>query len=275
MSVIRYEWDGETGLDYAESRYYANGLGRFVSADPIIMETKRLADPQSLNLYAYVRNSPLIYVDPNGERFRGEDDEEVVIRRTKVDGKKVWVIKSGNASADLKKLVALINSSGSRKASEMFGRLNKHQTMINLVIDTGPLTNKERASDTATTGLHEPHDKDGPVHFNDVTNQFDGKPDVAAGDKNAYREATITLYEGKLKELGYEGEALDGKLVSIFGHESRHDLDRKQVKAARAGSGSDKIWHPENGGKSPQAVERKIITEIERSKGIRIEPKPK
>jgi len=41
-------------------------MGRFTSADPIFMEMHRLLDPQSLNLYSYVRNNPLSLADPSG-----------------------------------------------------------------------------------------------------------------------------------------------------------------------------------------------------------------
>ena len=60
------ERDTETGLDYFGARYYGSNMGRFMSADPLYIEAKRLADPQKLNLYAYARNNPLKFVDPTG-----------------------------------------------------------------------------------------------------------------------------------------------------------------------------------------------------------------
>jgi RHS repeat-associated protein len=60
-----YERDGETGLDYAHARYYANSQGRFTSPDPFTASAK-LTDPQSLNRYAYVENQPTISTDPSG-----------------------------------------------------------------------------------------------------------------------------------------------------------------------------------------------------------------
>jgi RHS repeat-associated protein len=53
-------------LDYFGARYYSAPLGRFTSPDPLYIEARRLADPQQLNLYAYVRNNPLKLVDPTG-----------------------------------------------------------------------------------------------------------------------------------------------------------------------------------------------------------------
>lgn len=60
------ERDVETGLDYFGARYYRNTHGRFTSADPLYYTPSRPRDPQQFNLYAYVRNSPLRMVDPDG-----------------------------------------------------------------------------------------------------------------------------------------------------------------------------------------------------------------
>jgi RHS repeat-associated protein len=60
-----YEHDSETGLDFAQARYYGNGLGRFTSVDPI-MESAKSATPQTWNRFVYVVNNPLKFVDPTG-----------------------------------------------------------------------------------------------------------------------------------------------------------------------------------------------------------------
>ncbi len=41
-------------------------MGRFMSPDPSGLLAQRPADPQSWNLYAYARNNPMIFIDPNG-----------------------------------------------------------------------------------------------------------------------------------------------------------------------------------------------------------------
>ncbi len=63
------ERDSESGLDNFGARYYGSSMGRFMSADPVFISADRLTDPQSLNLYAYVRNSPLNLTDPTGLDF--------------------------------------------------------------------------------------------------------------------------------------------------------------------------------------------------------------
>jgi RHS repeat-associated protein len=61
------ERDNETGLDYFGARYLSAAQGRFTSADAPFADQHQ-ADPQSWNLYTYVRNNPLKYIDPNGEK---------------------------------------------------------------------------------------------------------------------------------------------------------------------------------------------------------------
>jgi RHS repeat-associated protein len=63
-----HEWDAETGLGYFGARSYGGQTGRFTVADDAIHAT--LNDPQSLNLYAYARNNPLGYIDPDGRQFK-------------------------------------------------------------------------------------------------------------------------------------------------------------------------------------------------------------
>jgi RHS repeat-associated protein len=61
-----YERDGETELDFAEARYVNVGFGRFSSPDNVGNDTST-TDPQRWNLYLYVRNNPLRFVDPGGK----------------------------------------------------------------------------------------------------------------------------------------------------------------------------------------------------------------
>ncbi len=60
------ERDAETGLDYFGARYYASKIGRFTTVDPVYTIQESLVDPQRWNRYAYARNNPLRFVDPDG-----------------------------------------------------------------------------------------------------------------------------------------------------------------------------------------------------------------
>ncbi len=54
------------GLDYFHARYFHGAQGRFASPDPNGAMKQKLLDPQQWDMYAYVRNSPLRLVDPQG-----------------------------------------------------------------------------------------------------------------------------------------------------------------------------------------------------------------
>lgn len=60
-----YQKDNETGLDFAEARYYNNAHGRFTAVDPLLASGKS-ADPQTFNRYSYTGNNPIRRVDPLG-----------------------------------------------------------------------------------------------------------------------------------------------------------------------------------------------------------------
>jgi RHS repeat-associated protein len=60
------ERDSETGLDFFGARYFSGAQGRFSGPDEPLND-QFPNDPQSWNLYSYVRNNPLKYTDPTGE----------------------------------------------------------------------------------------------------------------------------------------------------------------------------------------------------------------
>jgi RHS repeat-associated protein len=115
------ERDSETGLDYLINRYYSSALGRFTTADPVLIAPPRLPDPQRLNLYAYVRNNPLVATDPNGLELQVIGDEERAYiesleRTTKLklklgkNGMVTIVSKPKQLSKDAKKIADIIES---------------------------------------------------------------------------------------------------------------------------------------------------------------------
>jgi len=52
-----------TGLYYDFQRWYDPSVGRFINQDPL---PGYASDPQSLNPYVYVENTPTSLVDPTG-----------------------------------------------------------------------------------------------------------------------------------------------------------------------------------------------------------------
>jgi RHS repeat-associated protein len=66
------ERDAESGLDFFGARFYSSGMGRWMSPDwadkPEPVPYADLSDPQSLNLYGYVRNNPMSHADVDGHK---------------------------------------------------------------------------------------------------------------------------------------------------------------------------------------------------------------
>ena len=60
-----YEKDTESGLEFAQARYYNSQHGRFTSVDPLTA-SGNIKNPQTFNRYSYVLNSPYKFTDPLG-----------------------------------------------------------------------------------------------------------------------------------------------------------------------------------------------------------------
>lgn len=69
--------DAETGLDYFGARYYSNSMARFMSVDLMLVDKKRVMDPQRLNMLVYARNNPTRYDDPDGADPRDKINDGV------------------------------------------------------------------------------------------------------------------------------------------------------------------------------------------------------
>jgi RHS repeat-associated protein len=129
------ERDTESGLDYFGARYYNSTLGRWISADwsavPAPVPYADFADPQSLNLYSYVRNLPTTRVDADGHQFCipcvekvGEEIAESPEGKAVLD-KLSWLASAAAATA-------ASAWTASREAVETYGRV---EPTGNLILD--------------------------------------------------------------------------------------------------------------------------------------------
>jgi RHS repeat-associated protein len=137
-----YERDIESDLDYAQARYYNSKHGRFTSVDPIIMKLDRMADPQRINLYSYVRNTPLMFIDPKGtDLVLGQGDQKR-IRKALVE-----IAKRKEGREFLQKLdkltIQIILQTGDvngRDYERIGGKDSKNPTFVRVKDDKGNIT---------------------------------------------------------------------------------------------------------------------------------------
>jgi RHS repeat-associated protein len=62
-----YYRDATSGLDYAQNRFYASTLGRYLTPDPSGASSVVIQNPVSWNMYGYVNGDPTNFVDPLGQ----------------------------------------------------------------------------------------------------------------------------------------------------------------------------------------------------------------
>src|SRR5277367_4385756 len=71
------ERDSESNLDNFGARYYTSNIGRFMTPDWAARATAvpyaTFGDPQTLNLYTYVRNDPVSQADADGHQVGYRD----------------------------------------------------------------------------------------------------------------------------------------------------------------------------------------------------------
>lgn len=96
------ERDIEIGVDYFDARYYSSTQGRFTSSDEFWKDSQ-IGDPQSWNKYAYVRNNPLKYIDPTGEKATVEivtDEKNKTGTITISASIAIWTAKNSGVTQD-------------------------------------------------------------------------------------------------------------------------------------------------------------------------------
>jgi RHS repeat-associated protein len=192
------ERDTESGNDYFGARYYASTMGRFLSPDPITVTPARVANPQQLNLYAYVANNPLRLIDPTGMII---DDAAC-----KQDAK-----HCGNDWQKVQDLANQQNKDGSYTHPEL------HQVLSDLQENSRTFTIENSSLGAGTAGLFTitQFTTDGK-DFTNATLQLDFKQ-----IKGISSVTGADLVPGFNKFQGVLDSPIK-KLAEVFGHEGEH-----------------------------------------------------
>ncbi len=116
-----YEKDQETGLDFAEARYYQNQHGRFTAIDPLLASGKSI-NPQTFNRYVYSLNRPLTHIDPTGMQAGTPVNQMVV----SINPQGAWYAEANVSSSP----VYIQNGSSVPKNYERITAKNKYGQLI-------------------------------------------------------------------------------------------------------------------------------------------------
>ncbi|MBO0720793.1 MAG: RHS repeat-associated core domain-containing protein, partial [Blastocatellia bacterium] len=222
------ERDSESGLDNFGARYFGSSLGRFMTPDwaakPTAVPYAVFGDPQSLNLYSYVRNNPLSKADPDGHCSSpkvGKGEVGVCIDLY-IQAKRINVVGLGDNRgpaandpkatyrvelqlvADPKKGTVSVVKDDAGESKALGGLISKKGTSTTSPI--APTTDDKgithfTVNNTALNGLHDlpgaPKDSIKTTIKMDVTSQ--GKVGIEGGMRTAYPSLEIYSYDSSGK----------------------------------------------------------------------------
>ena len=121
------ERDTESGLDYFGARYYASTTGRVTSPDD--GRDRNPSDPQTFNLYSYVRNNPLINSDPDGHTCQINSSDGA--NYDDGDGKGCSVVDAEEVLAPVIYQVTTSNSDVSQELATDISNLTSRDSLLN------------------------------------------------------------------------------------------------------------------------------------------------
>jgi RHS repeat-associated protein len=138
-------FDSETGLYYFKARYYSPRLGRFLQPDPIGYTG------HAQNLYTYVGNSPLRYVDPWGlQAYSGSIQHSDPFTDAMNSEKNLFPAPNKHNRKDV------IN--GLDKAAEIANQMKDYMQMWKQALEDLPPKFIPQEQQTVTYGMYQPPD---------------------------------------------------------------------------------------------------------------------
>ena len=210
------EHDNESGLDDFGARYFSSSMGRWATPDwsarPVTVPYANFGDPQSLNLYLYVRNDPVSNADADGHIDDNADPDHPIVKTKSQD------LGNGLTLTQTITITTTFNKDGSADVN---------QTTTSTVTKTDPNTGEKKQIGEALV------QKDKLAHIDRDT---EGR--IIVDGKVAPRTAGDTI-ESVAKTIAAAKDPA-GALIELGGHEAGRlvDYSRSQEGEARW----DRFW---------------------------------
>lgn len=200
-----YEKDNETGLDFAQARYYGNSNGRFTSPDPLL-SSGNIFNSQSWNRYIYSSNNPINNIDPTG----------LFVFGASLGGNKTDAMLDAEAG-DNKKAIKKVEEIKRKRQlfRDAFNEANKASNSMDDISRGLKAYGTEGIDNGVTVEFGEPANADGEVKPQNNEDAFPYDP-----PSNTFvARVIVTFRENKLTS-------------SVVGHEGSHIADRQELAKA-------------------------------------------
>ncbi len=212
------ERDTESGNDYFFARYYSSALGRFTTPDWSAKEDPVpyafFDDPQSLNLYAYVRNNPIIHVDQDGHDFIKDQNQKWIIDhqisnpdQKLMDAAGVFKLKDQSVSAAGQRFIKLHETNGGEPNPKVYNDTSGNATigyghMVKKGEDFSKGIKPDQAESIFQADLKEHTAFVNKYLFNSLPqNQFDALVDVAFNSPRAAKALMFMIDTGSMPSM--------------------------------------------------------------------------
>ena len=210
------ERDSESGNDYFGARYYASTMGRFLSPDKPVDQHPE--DPQSWNLYSYVRNNPLISIDQDGNYDCGQMTADQCTQF----GNNLTAAQNQLATAHQNGTITDAQFKQGSDALGAYGTLNDHNGVTVNVGATGGYPGTTYVSNDGTVSAANPTGQNIQVTFNprvfggnsDALNGVIGHEGSHVGDGEAWAKAGFT---DAARPTNFDTEFKAYGVTTIFG----------------------------------------------------------
>jgi len=221
-----HERDSQS-LDYMRARFYNPKWGRFLSVDRSRNQKKAMGAPQAWNRYAYARNSPHAFIDPDGL-----DEIKWGKRTVTIFPGEVLYVRSGNNDH-------VATYVGTNAKGEILVVDSTHER--NAKLDMSPDMQRRKFGDN-TGNRHLPHDMRDPV--NGKPNPFGPEKAEVVGvvrhDKGSEVTSEQVIEEAKDVEQYHQDEEM--KQCTTFCMDLAEELDYELIDLNGNPLRDTKIW---------------------------------